>query len=329
LPLARVTGTGSYLPEKVLTNADLERIVDTSDEWITERTGIRERRVADDSQTSADLAYEAATAALKSAGLKARELDLIVVGTVTPDMPFPSTACILQSRLGARHAAAFDVNAACSGFLFALSVGNSFVVGGQAKRALVVGTEMLSKFTDWEDRTTCVLFGDGAGAVVLEEAKDDGTGILSVDIHSDGSMGDLLCIPGGGSKLPPSVETIANKQHFIRMKGNETFKVAVKTLEKIAVDTLRKNKISASDLALLIPHQANLRIIQATAKRLRLPEERVMVNIDRMGNTSSASIPIALDEAVRYGRVRKDDYILMEAFGGGLTWASALVKWSY
>jgi len=329
LPRAKIIGTGSFLPEKVLTNADLERIVDTSDEWITERTGIRERRIADETQTSSDLAYEASVAALKNAGLRARDLDLIVVGTVTPDMPFPSTACILQSRLGAKHAAAFDLNAACSGFLFALSVGNSFVTSGSARRVLVIGTEMLSKFTDWEDRTTCVLFGDGAGAVVLEATDDDDNGILSVDIHSDGSLGDLLCIPGGGSKYPPSVETIAAKQHFIRMKGNETFKVAVKTLEKIAVDTLKKNKLHAEDLALLIPHQANLRIIQATAKRLKLPEERVMVNIDRTGNTSSASIPIALDEAVRHGRVRKDDYILMEAFGGGLTWASALVKWSY
>lgn len=325
---AKILGTGSYMPEKVLTNAELEKIVDTSDEWITERTGIKERRLASEEQTSSDLAFNAAAAALKNAGLKARDLDLIVVGTVTPDMPFPSTACILQSRLGAKHAAAFDVNAACSGFLFSLSVGNSFVTSGQAKRVLVVGTEMLSKFTDWQDRTTCVLFGDGAGAVVLEQSKDD-TGILSVDIHSDGSLGDLLCIPGGGSKCPPSVETIADKQHFIRMKGNETFKVAVKTLEKVAVETLKKNKLSASDLALLIPHQANLRIIQATAKRLKLPEERVMVNIERTGNTSSASIPIALDEAVRYGRVRKNDYILMEAFGGGLTWASAMVKWSY
>ncbi len=328
MPRARIIATGSYLPEKVLTNHDLEKIVDTSDEWITERTGIKERRIADEKQTSSDLAYEAATAAMKTAGLKPRDLDLIVVGTVTPDMPFPSTACILQHKLGAKHAAAFDLNAACSGFLYSLAAGNSFVQSGGAKRVLVVGTEMLSKFTDWTDRTTCVLFGDGAGAVILEPSDDD-TGVYSVDVHADGTMGDLLNIPGGGSKSPPSAETLKEGLHYIRMRGNETFKVAVKTLANIAEETLKKNNLKPSDLSLLIPHQANLRIIQATAKRLNLPMEQVVINIERTGNTSSASIPVALDEAVRTRRIRQGDHILMEAFGGGLTWASALVKWSY
>jgi 3-oxoacyl-[acyl-carrier-protein] synthase-3 len=267
--------------------------------------------------------------ALKECGIKPRHLDLILVGTVTGDMPFPSTACLLQSRLGANNAAAFDLNAACSGFIYALSVGNAYIRSESARKVLVVGAEVLSKFTDWEDRSTCVLFGDGAGAVVLEPAKGGEDGILSVDIHSDGSLGDLLVLPGGGSKHPPSEDTVRDKQHFIKMKGNETFKVAVKTLESIAVETLKKNKVKTSELSLLIPHQANLRIIQATAKRLGLPMDRVLVNLERFGNTSAASIPIALDEAVRSRRIRKGDYILMEAFGGGLTWASALVKWAY
>jgi 3-oxoacyl-[acyl-carrier-protein] synthase-3 len=327
LPRAKILATGSYYPERILTNLDLEEMVDTSDEWITERTGIKERRVADPEQTTSDIAYEASTRALKAAGLKARNLDLIIVGTVTGDMTFPSTACVLQGRLGAKNAAAFDLNAACSGFLFALSVADSYIRSASAKRALVVGAEMLTKFVDWEDRSTCVLFGDGAGAVILEPSEDE-TGILSVDIHSDGTKGDLLCVPGGGSKHPPSEDSLKKGLHFIKMKGNETFKVAVKTLEKVAVETLKKNGLKPSELSLLIPHQANLRIIQATARRLKLPMERVLINIERFGNTSAASIPIALDEAVKTRRVRKGDYVLMEAFGGGLTWASALVKWS-
>jgi 3-oxoacyl-[acyl-carrier-protein] synthase-3 len=322
---ARIVSTGSFAPDKVLTNHDLEQIVDTSDKWITERTGIRERRIAGPEDTASGLSYMAARNALESAGVDAGELDLIIVATVTGDMPFPSTACILQNRLGAKRAAAFDLNAACSGFLFALSSANSYIMSGSATRALVVGVEMLSKFMDWEDRTTCVLFGDGAGAVVLERTEDD-AGIISVDIHSDGSMGGLLCIPGGGSKNPPSDDTIKKGLHYIQMKGNETFKVAVKTLEQVAVETLEKCGLKPSELSLLIPHQANLRIIQATARRLGLPMEKVMVNIDRYGNTSSASIPIALDEAVRTKRVKAGDYVLMEAFGGGLTWASALVR---
>ncbi len=323
---AKIVATGSYLPEKILTNADMEKLVDTSDEWITERTGIKERRISADGQTTSDMAYEAAKNALKESGIKAGELDLIIVATVTPDMPFPSTACLLQNRLEAKKAAAFDINAACSGFLFALSTAESFIKSGACKRVLVAGADALSKFVDWEDRTTCVLFGDGAGAVVLEAATGD-SGILSTDIYSDGSLWEMLKVPGGGSKHPPTKETVKKGLHSIKMRGNETYKIAVRTLESLVTDTLKKNKLKPSQLAALIPHQANLRIIQATANRLGLPLDKVVVNIEKYGNTSAASIPIALDEAVRTGRVRKDDYILLEAFGGGLTWASSLIKW--
>lgn len=322
----RIIATGSYAPEKRLTNLDIEKMVDTTDEWITDRTGIKERRIAGKDQAASDLAYEASVIALKQAGLKAKDLDLIIVATISGDMPFPSTACVLQSRLGAKNSAAFDVNAVCSGFIYGLSVADAFIRSGMHKRILLVGAEVLSRFTDWEERGTCVLFGDGAGAVILEATEGE-NGILSTHLHSDGTLGDLLQLPGGGSKNPPSKDTIKKGLHFIKMKGNETFKVAVRTLETLVVETLKKNNIKPSQLALLIPHQANLRIIQATAARLEMSMDKVMVNLERYGNTSAASIPIALDEAVRTGRVRKDDYILLEAFGGGLTWGSALIKW--
>ena len=323
---ARIIATGSYAPEKVLTNSDLEKMVDTSDEWITERTGIKERRIADEKQAASDLAYVAAREALKGSGLKAKDIELIIVATVTGDMSLPATACILQDRLEAKRAAAFDVNAACSGFIYGLAVANAFIRSGAYRRVLVVGAEVLTKFTDWEDRTTCVLFGDAAGAAILEAVNED-RGILCTKIHSDGSMWDLLHTPGGGSRYPASKETLRKKQHFIKMKGNETFKVAVRTLEGLVLETLDENKLKPSDLSLLVPHQANLRIIQATASRIGLPMDKVAVNLDRYGNTSAASIPLALDEAIRSGRVRDGDYILLEAFGGGLTWASALIKW--
>lgn len=323
---AKITATGSYLPEKIISNHDLEKIVETSDEWIVERTGIKERRIAAPEQTASDLALEAAREAISAAGVRPRKIDLIIVATVTPDMIVPSTACILQDKLGAKNAAAFDINAVCSGFVYGLSVADAYVRSGKAQRVLLVGTEVLSKFMDWEDRSTCVLFGDGAGAVVVEPTEED-RGILSTDIYSDGKLQDLITLPGGGSKHPVSAETIEKRMHYMKMKGNETFKVAVKTLEKLVVDTLKKHKLKASQLSLLIPHQANIRIINATAKRLGLPMERVYTNIERCGNTSAASIPIALDEAVRTLRVREGDYVMLEAFGGGLTWGSALVKW--
>src|SRR5271157_2747547 len=321
---ARIIGTGSYAPEKVLTNSDLEKIVTTSDEWITDRTGIKERRIAGEKQATSDMALNASKNALKSAGLKAKELDLIIVATMTGDSPLPSTACLLQHRLDAKKAAAFDINAACSGFIYGLSVANSFIRSGQYKKILLVGSETLSRFTDWEDRNTCVLFGDGAGATVLEATTGD-NGILSAELYADGSLSDLLTLPAGGSRHPSSKETIGKGMHFIKMKGNETFKVAVKVLESLVTDTLRQNNLKVSQLSFLVPHQANLRIIQATAKRLGLSMDKVIVNIDRYGNTSAASIPIALDEAVRSGRIRSNDYVLLEAFGGGLTWASAMI----
>jgi 3-oxoacyl-[acyl-carrier-protein] synthase-3 len=326
LTRTKIISTGSYLPEKVLTNFDLEKMVDTSDQWITERTGIKERRIANGNQAASDLAYAASKVALDRAALKPEDIDLIIAASVTGDMPFPSTACILQDKLGARKAAAFDVNAACSGFLYGLYVADSFIRSGMHKKILVVGTEVLSKFTDWKDRTTCVLFGDGAGAVILEPTTED-RGILSMSVNSDGSMWDLLHIPAGGSKIPASRESVDNKLHFIKMRGNETFKVAVRALEDLVIRILEENKLDPSQISLLIPHQANLRIIQATADRLGIPMEKVLINIDKYGNTSAASIPIALDEAVTGERVNDGDYILLEAFGGGLTWASALIKW--
>ena len=323
---ARIISTGSYVPENIITNNDLEQIVDTSDEWILERTGIRERRIVDGNQLTSDLACEAALRALKKADVKARDIDLIIVATISGDMVFPSTACVLQHKLGAKKAAAFDLNAACSGFLFGLHIANSLIKSGAHNRILLVGAEVLSKFTDWSDRTTCVLFGDGAGAVLLEGTKEK-HGIYSTHIYSDGSLSDLIALPGGGSKYPCSKETILKRLHFMKMKGNETFKVAVRTLEQLATGTLEENALEPSELSLLIPHQANLRIIHATAKRLGLPAEKVFINIEKYGNTSAASIPIALDEAVQSGRCREGEYVLLEAFGGGLTWASALLRW--
>jgi 3-oxoacyl-[acyl-carrier-protein] synthase III len=323
---SRILATGSYLPESRLTNFDIEKRVDTSAEWIIERTGIHERRIARSDQAASDLAFEASSAALKRAGLKAKDIDMIICATVTGDMPFPSTACILQSRLGACNAAAFDLSAACSGFIYGMQIADSFIRSGSAKKILLVGVDMLSRITDWDDRSTCIIFGDGAGAVIIEQSKDD-NGIMSVDIGSDGNLWELLYVPGCGSRIPISHECLDKKLQYVRMRGNEIFKIAVKTLEHIVIETLSKNNLKPSQLSLLIPHQANLRIIQATAKKLDLPMEKVMVNIDKYGNTSSASVPIALDEAVTSGRIRKGDYILLEAFGAGLTWGAALVKW--
>lgn len=323
---SRITGTGSYAPEKILTNADLERMVDTSDEWITARSGIKERRIANENQAVSDLAYEASKKAIKNAGLKPADIELIIVATATGDMPVPSTACLLQAKLKASRAAAFDINAACSGFTYGLSVADAYIQSRKYKRVLVVGAEILSKFTDWNDRSTCVLFGDGAGAAVLE-ATEENRGIISTKLHSDGTLWELLHIPGGGSRHKASSDTVKRGLHYIHMRGNETFKLAVRTLENLVLETLRENKLKPSQISLLIPHQANLRIIQATAARLKIPMDRVLVNLDRYGNTSAASIPIALDEAVRSGRVRENDYILFEAFGGGITWASVLMKW--
>lgn len=327
MPLkSRISGTGSYVPQDILNNAELEKKIDTSDRWITERTGIKQRRVVKGNVATSDLCLKAARRAMKAAGVTPGEIDLIIVATMSGDMPMPSTAAILQSKLGAGNAAAFDINAACSGFLYGLSVADKFIKTGAAKKLLLVGAEINSKFLDWNDRTTCVLFGDGAGAVVLEPTRGS-KGILSTHIYSDGDMWDYICLPGGGSKHPPTEKTLRDGMHFIKMKGNETFKVAVRTLEELVISTLKENGIKPSELAMLIPHQANLRIISATARRLKLPMSRVAVNLDKYGNTSAASIPIALDEVVREKRIKRDDYVMLEAFGSGLTWASALIKW--
>jgi 3-oxoacyl-[acyl-carrier-protein] synthase-3 len=323
---AKIIGTGSYVPKKVVTNHDLEKLIDTSDAWITERTGIKERRIAEKGEMTSDLAYEAAHKALKAAKLSPSELDLILVATTTPDMIMPSCGCVLQEKLGAKKAAAFDLYAACSGFIYGLSIANAYIKSETYKNILVVGAELLSRFTDWEDRTTCVLFGDGAGAVVLQRHAGK-RGILSTHLHSDGSLGNVLNIPGGGTLHPSSHETIDKRMHFIKMKGNETFKAAVRALEEVAQETLAFNRIKAEDIDLLIPHQANLRIIQAMAQRLHMPMEKVVLTLPKYGNTSSSSIPMAMDEAVRDNRIKDHDLIMLAAFGGGLTWGSALIRW--
>ncbi|MDR2013231.1 MAG: ketoacyl-ACP synthase III [Rhodanobacter sp.] len=320
---SRIAGTGSYLPEKIVTNADLEKLVDTTDEWISSRTGIRERRVVVDGQTTGDLAFHAATRALDAAGVKGSGLDAIILGTTTPDIVFPSTACLLQHRIGANGCAAFDVNAACSGFMYALGIADQFIRGGQAKKILVVGAETLTRMVNWKERSTCVLFGDGAGAVVLEASNEPG--IIVTRQHADGAYAHLLRNPVGVSAGFRADEP--NYGSRILMAGSEVFKIAVKTLNRVVEETLDAAGMHASDIDWLIPHQANLRIIEATAKRLKLSIERVIITVDRHGNTSSGSVPLALDEAVRSGKVQRGQTLLLEAFGGGFTWASALLKY--
>ena len=323
---ARIVATGSAVPPRVLCNADLARTVATSDEWIVERTGIRERRIVAEGAASSDLGTDAARAALQAGGWDPADLDLILVATCTPDMPLPSTACLIQRNLKARRAMAFDLAAACSGFLYGLSVADLYVRAGTCRRVLVIGTEVMSAIVDWADRGTCILFGDGAGAVLVEPSCDD-RGILSTHLHSDGDLWDLVCVPGGGSRAPASSRMLAERQQYMKMKGNETFKVAVKTLEATAREALAANKMDIKDVDLFIPHQANLRILHAVAERLGLEKDRLVINMDRYGNTSAASIPLALDQAVRAGQVTPGCRILMAAFGSGLTWASAVVKW--
>jgi 3-oxoacyl-[acyl-carrier-protein] synthase-3 len=323
---SRIIGTGSSVPGKVLTNKDFEKLVDTSEEWIVSRTGIRQRHIATAGECSSTFGYRAALSALEMAGTAPDELDMIIVGTISPDMPMPSVACFVQHRLKASRASAFDVSAGCTGFLYALTVGDSFIRSGMHKKILVIGAETLSKFTDYQDRTTCVLFGDGAGAVVLAAEKGE-RGILSTHLYADGAYTDYLLIPGGGSRTPASHDSIDARQHFIKMDGNKVFKVAVKSLEEAALTALEKNNLTGDDIDLLISHQANFRIIDAIAKRLNLHAEKVFLNIERYGNTSSASIPIALDEANRQHRIKKNDIILLDAFGAGLTWGAALIRW--
>ena len=317
---SRIAGTGSYLPEKVLTNFDLEKMVDTSDEWIRTRTGIERRHIAGEHETTSDLAYRAAVAAMDSAGVGGADIDLVVVGTTTPDLVFPNVGCLLQERLGIRGGPAFSLEAACSGFLYALTVADSMVKTGQARRALVVGAETMSRIVDWTERETCVLFGDGAGAVVLEAS--DEPGIVYTKLGADGRYRDLLYASSGVSKPKDDDDS-----GLLRMKGNEVFKVAVKTLETMVDDVLESNHLEKGEIDWLIPHQANIRIISATAKRLQLPMERVVLTVAEHGNTSAASVPLALDVAVRDGRVQRGDLLLLEAFGGGFTWGATLVRY--
>ena len=323
---AIIVGTGSQVPERVLTNADLEKMVDTSDQWITERTGMKERHIAAPGEAASDLAVVACEKALAEAKVKPEELDLIIVGTVTGDMPFPSTACILQQRLGAPHAAAFDVSAGCTGFIYALSVARQFISTGAYRTVLVVGVEILSKITDWTDRSTCVLFGDGAGAAVLRASNEPGIGILGTYLAADGRGGQHLYMPAGGSRHPATVETVQQRLHTCKMNGNAIFKVAVRGMADSVRHLLDRAGLKIDDLSLLIPHQANLRIIEATGKLLKFPSERVFVNIAKYGNTSSATTIIALDEARKAGLVHPGDIVMLVAFGAGLTWGGVIVR---
>lgn len=320
-----ILGTGSALPSRVLTNADLEKMVDTSDEWIVTRTGIRERRIADPSEATSDYATVACQRALDRAGVQAEEVDLIICATVTPDTMFPSTANVIQDRLGAKNAAAFDLAAACSGFLYGCSLAHAQVVSGAAKYVLVVAGDILSKITDYEDRSTCVLFGDGAGAALIGRVPE-GRGFLSFELGSDGSGAKYLFMPGGGSRSPATAESVANRQHYLKMEGQETFKFAVKAMTSSAEHVLEKAGLDRDDIDLLVPHQANIRIIEAARKRFGLDEDKVVVTIDKYGNTSASSIPIALDEAVRDGRAKPGDLVIMVGFGGGLTWGATACR---
>ncbi len=325
-PSAVVSGTGMSVPRRILTNRDLERLVDTSDEWITTRTGIRERRIADEGELLSDYAVDASRKALEAAAVEPSDVDLIICATVTPDMPIPSTACFIQHQLGCRRAAAFDLQAGCSGYIFAQSVAKQYLLTGRCRHVLVIGAEILSRFIDWRDRTTCVIFADGAGASLMSRGELP-RGVLASTLHTDGSMADFITLEGGGVKHPPSHETVDRGLHFIKMRGNETFKIAVRSLEEVCREVLGMADLGPDDVDWFIPHQANQRIVDAVAQRLEIPSDRCYVNIERYGNTSAASIPIALDEAVRSGRVRRKDLVLMAAFGAGLTWAASVVRW--
>ena len=322
----RIVGTGSYLPEKILTNRDLEQMVDTTDEWIVSRTGIRQRRICSDKEAASDLGIRAAQRALEDANAKVEDIDLVIVATITPDMFFPATACIIQSKMGIKNAAVFDLNAACTGFIYSLFTAQQFLQSETYKTALVVATETLSKITDWKDRNTCVLLGDGAGAAVLRKEKGN-SGILSCYLDGNGQYGNLLNMPAGGSRLPATVTTVRKRLHYLKMRGNETFRIAIPEMANSVKLGLERCGLNRNDLDLLIPHQANIRIIRALAKRLSIPMEKIFVNIDRCGNTSAATVAIALDEANRQGRIKKGDIIELVAFGAGFTWGSCVIRW--
>ncbi|MDD5422624.1 MAG: beta-ketoacyl-ACP synthase III [Candidatus Omnitrophota bacterium] len=320
-----ILGLGSYLPEKVLTNKDLEKMVDTTDEWITTRTGIKERRIARPDEATSDMATEAAKRALKDANLKPEDIDLIIVATITPDMFFPATACLVQEKIGARTVPAFDISVACSGFIYGLAIADKFISSGTYKHALVIAAEKLSAITDWSDRATCVLFGDGAGAAVLGPVERGG--ILSVYLGANGKQGELIKLPAGGSRMPASKKTVEDKLHFIKMNGTELFKHAVKIMADAALEATKPLGLTAKDIALVIPHQANIRILNAVAKRMGLTPDKIYLNIDKYGNMSAASSAVALVEAIKEGRVKKGEKLLLDAFGGGLTWGAIVIEW--
>ncbi len=326
-PFAHITGWGMAVPERVLTNADLEKMVETSDEWIRTRTGIRERHIADDEQTTASLATEAALRALDVANLKPADIDLIIVSTSSPEHTFPATACLVQDRLGAVKAGAFDLLAACTGFIYALQIATQTIRSGAAKNVLVIGAETLSRLVDWKDRGTCILFGDGAGAFVLQAGNESG-GLLSAILRSDGSGGDLLSLPAGGSRMPATAETVKDGMHYIKMNGPEVFRFATRVMAQATQEAVKKAHFTMDDINLVIPHQANKRIIDAAVRGLQIPPERCYINVDRYGNTSTASIPIATCEAIQEGRLNPGDKIVFVGFGAGLTWGAAVVQWS-
>ena len=321
-----ITGVGSYLPAKILTNAQLEKMVDTSDEWITTRTGIKSRRQAAKDEFTSDMAAHAAQRAMKKAGVTADQIDLIIVATITPDMPFPATACIVQQKIGARRAAAFDVEAACSGFIYALEIGQQFIMSRTLDTVLVIGAEKLSSITDWTDRNTCVLFGDGAGAAILQ-SRPGSHGLLTAVMGADGAKSNLIHMPGGGSRCPASVDSVAAKLHYLRMDGRETFKSAVQAMYHAAQEALRRCELDISEIKCVIPHQANRRIIDVVGERLGATPEQLFVNLDKYGDTSAASVAIALDEAVTSGKISRGDLILLVVFGSGLTWGAAVIEW--
>jgi len=321
-----ITGVGSYVPEKVLSNQDLEKMVDTSDEWITTRTGAKERRLAAQDEFTSDLATKAAQLAMKMAGVSGEQIDLIIVATVTPDMPFPSTACLVQKKIGATRAAGFDLEAACSGFIYGLEIGQQFIMSRTYDTVLVIGAEKLSTIVDWQDRNTCVLFGDGAGAAILQN-RPQSHGLLTAVMGADGGKSELLMLPGGGSRCPATAESIQNRQHYMRMEGRETFKYAVQAMLTAAQEVLHRCEIDISQIKCIIPHQANRRIIDAVGERLGARPDQVFVNLDKYGNTSAASVAIALDEAVSSGKIQRGDLILLVVFGGGLTWGAAVIEW--
>ncbi len=325
-PRIKITGTGFYAPDKILTNFDLEKMVDTSDEWIITRTGIKERRIASEDQATSDLAVEASRMALKNAGLEVKDIDLIIVATSTPDTIFPSTACWVQKRLGADHIPAFDISVGCTGFLYGMILGEGLILNGTSKRILLIGGELLTKVTDFKDRNTCVLFGDAAGAVVLEEA-DDESGMLSFYWKADGKLGNLLYLPAGGTRIPATPESVAERLHYLKMKGNDVFKHAVKRMGEAALEALKLAGLKKEDIDYFIPHQANIRIIEATGRRLKVPPEKVYSNIHKYGNVSVASIPISLHELWEEGKLKKGNIVLMDAFGAGFTWAAVAYRW--